>query len=333
MNRAVIYARYSSSSQSEQSIDTQIDICSDYAQKHGMVIVNSYIDKGMTGTNTKRPGFQKMIADSFNGSFEFVLVYKLDRFARDEYDDMQYERVLNDNGVTRISATEPMPEDYFSGALVKAITRISNEQYSRLLSQRVTHGLNKNVELGKMVGGSVTFGYDMVDKKYIINEERASYVRMMFEMYVNGYTFDQIIKELTSKGIYNINDKTFQFQHISKILHNKRYIGIFKYKGIEYPNFIPFIIDDETFMQVQSKLGRNATKRGRTRYEVSYHLTGKLYCGYCGGEMTVILELARMVRNTITISATIKTALSIMRKRPARKPCGQDCCRASCYER
>ncbi len=286
MNRAVVYARYSSSSQNEQSIDTQIDLCTEYAKKNDLVVVNSYIDRGMTGTNTKRPGFQKMIADSFNDEFEYVIVYKLDRFARDEYDDMYYERVLLDNGVKRLSATEPIPEDHFSASLVKAITRISNEQYSRLLSQRVTHGLNKNVELGMMVGGSVTFGYDMINKKYQINETRATYIRMMFDMYVNGSTIKEICTELTSKGIYNINNKPFQFQHISKILHNKRYIGIFKYKGVEYPDFIPKIIDEQTFKTVQGKLGKNATKKSRVRYNVKYNLTGKLFCGYCGHPMT-----------------------------------------------
>lgn len=285
MKRAAIYARYSSSSQNEQSIDTQIDICKDYSIKHEMVVVSTYIDKGLTGTNTKRPGFQKMIQDSFKNKFDYVIVYKLDRFARDEYDDIHYERLLQDNGVKRVSATESIPDDYMSGSLIKAVTRWNNEQYSRLLSERVTHGLDKNVERGLMVGGSVTWGYRMINKKYVIDENTSAYVRMIFELYKNGMTAKNIASHLNSKGIYNTFNKPFSFQHILKILHNQRYIGIFSYKGKEYHDFLPSIIEKDMFYLVQSKLGKNAVKKGRIRANVEYLLTGKLFCGICGNKM------------------------------------------------
>jgi len=285
-NKAVIYARYSSSSQTEQSIETQIDICLAYAKDKNLVVIKEYIDKGISGTSANRPGFRKMIADSYTDAFQYVIVYKLDRFARDEYDDIRFERLLNDNGVKRLSATEDIPEDYFSGALIKAVTRLNNENYSRLLSQRVTAGLNKNVEKGLMVGGSVTWGYKMVDKKYVIDEVTSIYVKMIFENYASGMTAMQITNDLLSKGIYNANDKPFRWQHIYKILKNKRYIGIFNYKGKEYADFIPPIISRSLYDTVQSKLGNNATKKGRIRYKVKYLLTGKLYCGHCGNPMS-----------------------------------------------
>lgn len=285
MNKAVIYARYSSSSQTEQSIETQIDICKKYAAEKKLIITNQYVDKGISGTSANRPGFKQMIADSYSGNFQYVIVYKLDRFARDEFDDIRFERLLNDNGVTRLSATEVIPEDYFSGALIKAVTRLNNENYSRLLSLRVTAGLNKNVEKGLMVGGSVTWGYKMVNKKYEIDESAAYYVRMIFDLFKEGQNLMSICDILYSKGIYNSNGKKFQHQHISKILHNKRYIGIFVYKNKEYPDFVPVIIDDETFDIAQSKLGKNATKKGRIRNNTEYYLSGKLYCGYCDSKM------------------------------------------------
>lgn len=288
MDKAVIYARYSSSSQNEQSIETQIDICKTFAKNKNLVVIKEYIDKGISGTSANRPGFKHMINDSYSGSFQYVIVYKLDRFARDEYDDIRFERLLNDNGVTRLSATEEIPDDYFSGALIKAVTRLNNENYSRLLSQRVTAGLNKNVEKGLMVGGSVTFGYDMVDKKYVINQTTSLYIKMIFDMYASGSTAKEIAAHLNSKGILNANNKPFAWQHIYKILKNKRYIGVFKYKGKEYNDFIPPIIDRALFDKAHSKLGNNATKKGRVRNYVKYLLTGKLYCGHCGQPMSGI---------------------------------------------
>ena len=286
MNKAVIYARYSSSSQNEQSIDTQIDICKQFAKDKKLVIIREYVDKGISGTSANRPAFRQMIADSYEGHFQYVIVYKLDRFARDEYDDIRFERLLNDNGVKRLSATEVIPEDYFSGALIKAVTRLNNENYSRLLSQRVTAGLSKNVEKGLMVGGSVTWGYKLVDKKYEIDEDTAFYVRMIFNLFNEGFTTKSICDALYEKGVTNSNDKKFQHQHISKILHNKRYIGVFKYKNQEYPGFLPSIVDDDTFNKAQNKLGKNATKKGRIRNNTDYYLSGKLYCGYCKSKMT-----------------------------------------------
>ncbi len=283
-NRAVIYSRYSSSGQNDQSIETQIDICTKYATTHNLVIVHTYTDRGLTGTNANRPGFQNMIEDSYLKRFDYVLVYKFDRFARDEYDDIHYEKILNDNGVKRLSATEVIPDDYFSAALIKAVTRLNNEQYSRILSERVNAGLDKNVEKGLMVGGSITWGYKMINKKYIIDETISTYVVTIFRMYSEGLTALEIIHYLTKNGIYNANGKPFMMQHIMKILRNKRYIGIFTYKHMEHPNFVPAIIDDTLYDSVQERL-KKAKNRRRNRSPVEYHLTGKLFCGLCGKPM------------------------------------------------
>jgi len=281
MNRAVIYARYSSTGQNDQSIDTQIDICKAYASSRDLIVVDTYIDRGLTGTNTNRPGFQRMIEDSYLKRFDFVIVYKLDRFARDEYDDIRFERLLNANGVKRLSATESIPDDYFSAALIKAVTRLNNEQYSRILSERVNAGLDKNVQRGLMVGGSITYGYKMINKKYLIDDATAPFVVKIFEMYAEGHTANEIILFLTSNGIFNVNDKSFMMQHIMKILRNKRYIGTFIYKGIEHPNFVPPIIDEHLFNQVQGRI-KKAKNRRRVRSDVEYLLTGKLFCGLYG---------------------------------------------------
>ena len=110
MRKAVIYARYSCDKQSEQSIEGQLRVCEEYAKRNDILILNTYIDQAMSGTNDNRPDFRKMIKDSANHTFELVLVYKLDRFSRNKYETAIHKKTLRDNGVKVISAMENIPD-------------------------------------------------------------------------------------------------------------------------------------------------------------------------------------------------------------------------------
>ncbi len=110
MKTAVIYARYSCDQQTEQSIDGQLRVCEDYAQRNGILILNTYIDRAMTGTNDNRPDFQRMLKDSARKEWDYVLVYKLDRFSRNKYETAIHKKTLRDNGVKVLSAMENIPD-------------------------------------------------------------------------------------------------------------------------------------------------------------------------------------------------------------------------------
>lgn len=110
MKTAVIYCRYSSDSQTEQSIDGQLRVCTEYAKSHDILILDTYIDRAMTGTNDNRPDFQRMIKDSAKRAFSMVLVYKFDRFSRNKYETAMHKKTLKDNGVKVVSATEFVPD-------------------------------------------------------------------------------------------------------------------------------------------------------------------------------------------------------------------------------
>lgn len=92
-------ARYSSDSQTEQSIEGQLRVCEDYAKSHDILILNTYIDRAMTGTNDNRPDFQRMIKDSNTKKWDYVLCYKLDRFSRNKYEMAMHKKTLKDNGI------------------------------------------------------------------------------------------------------------------------------------------------------------------------------------------------------------------------------------------
>ena len=178
MKTAVIYARYSSDSQSEQSIEGQIRVCKQFAEKNDIVIVDTYIDRAMTGTNDNWVAFQKMLKDSANKQFSVVLVYKLDRFARNKYESVVNKKTLLDNGVKLVSAMENIP-DTPEGTLMEALLEGFNQYFSEELRQKVNRGLKESWLKGYATGGSHIFGYDIVNKKYVINEYEANIVNMV----------------------------------------------------------------------------------------------------------------------------------------------------------
>lgn len=283
MKKGVIYARYSSAAQNESSIEQQLIVCYEYAKKNDISIVGEYIDKAMTGRNDERPDFQRMLKDATKKQWEYVIVYKLDRFSRNRYDSAIHNKTLKKYGIKRLSATENI-SDAPEGILMESVLEGMAEYYSIELAQKINRGLDDNVRKGLMVGGSVTWGYKLSNKRLEIDDDTAIHVRYIYNAYAQGKTMDDIIEDLTSRGIFNSNGKSFQHQHISKILHNKRYIGIFTYKGVEHPDFIPPIIDINLFNEVQDKL-LSYKNYGKKKSEFNFVLTGKLTCGHCGKPM------------------------------------------------
>ena len=106
MVNVVIYARFSSHSQTEQSIEGQLKECYEFAKRNDYNVIAEYIDRALTGTTDKRPEFLRMIEDSKKKAFKYVLVYQLDRFARNRYDSATYKAKLKKNGVRVLSAKE-----------------------------------------------------------------------------------------------------------------------------------------------------------------------------------------------------------------------------------
>lgn len=187
---AVIYARYSCSNQTEQSIEGQIRECELFAQSEGITIIDTYIDRAFSGTNDNRPAFQKMIADSKSRNFEAVLVYKLDRFARNRYDSAVYKAQLKQNVVRVLSAKERIT-DSPEGIILEGLLEAMNEYYSAELSQKICRGMRENVRKGKTIGGNVAIGYKIGDGKMLeVDDAGAELVHKIFDMYDDGKTLD-----------------------------------------------------------------------------------------------------------------------------------------------
>ena len=283
MNRAVIYARYSCEKQTEQSIEGQLRVCEEYAKANGYNIVDTYIDRAISGKTDKRPNFMKLIEDSSNKHFDYVIVYKLDRFSRSRYDSAIYKALLKRNKVKVLSACEQIT-DSPEGIILEALIEGMAEYYSADLSQKTKRGMKETIIKGNYTGGVVLYGYKVVNQKYVIDEKNAEAVRYIFEEYALGTPKVRIIEELNKRG-YLYNGRPFKVNDLQNKLNNTRYIGINEYEGEVYTNTYPQIIDNKTFERVQEMLKRNKNKGGANRAKANYLLSGKVFCGLCGNTM------------------------------------------------
>ena len=285
MKPAVIYARYSSDSQTEQSIEGQLRVCKEYAEKNGYEVVATYIDRAMTGTNDNRPDFQRMIKDSFNKKWQYVLVYKFDRFSRDKYQSTLHKHTLKQNGVKVISAMENIP-DTPEGIILESLLEGMNQYYSAELSQKVKRGQFESLEKGTFLGGTMLYGYKVNNKIIEINEEQAYIVRKIFTAYANGKTAIQIADMLKNDNILNNQGRLFCANSIMNLLKNKKYTGLLEYGDYIKENYYPRIIDDNTFEIVSKRITDNKRSPARMKAYCLYRLSGKLYCGHCKSLMT-----------------------------------------------
>lgn len=278
MKTAVIYARYSSDNQTEQSIEGQLRVCEQYAKNNDILILKTYIDRAMTGTNDNRPDFQQMIKDSANKEWQNIIVYKLDRFSRNKYETAKYKKILKDNGVKLLSAMENIP-DTPEGIILESLLEGMAEYYSAELSQKVKRGMNETRLKGNFTGGNLIYGYKVENHKILIDEEQARVVRYIYEQYALGVYVKDIIKDLTGKHILN-HGKPFARNTIYNILKNEKYSGIYRFNNQTFENMYPQIVPVEIYDKVRQKTNQN--KYGKRSVEVVYLLRNKLKCGYCG---------------------------------------------------
>ena len=282
---AVIYARYSSDNQREESIEGQIRECTAYAEKNGITVIKHYIDRALSAKTDNRPDFQQMIKDSEKRLFDIVLVWKLDRFARNRYDSAHYEYLLERNHVKLVSATEPISEGP-AGIMVKSMLTGMAEYYSAKLSEKVVRGMTENVLKGKYNGGTIPIGFKVDEEKFFqVDPLKAPFVVEAFQKYDDGASMKEIMNWLNDSGVTTNRNQKFTYNSVWKLLSNRRYIGENRFKDIVMPDSIPAIVDKDLFEEVQQKIKKNSRAPARHKAEDDYLLTTKLFCGMCGAMM------------------------------------------------
>ena len=280
---AVIYARYSSDRQREESIEGQLRECMDYALKNKYTVIGTYVDRALSARTADRPDFQRMIADSAKRLFDVVLVWKLDRFSRDRYDSAHYKHVLKKNNVRVISIKENIsngPE----GIILESMLEGYAEYYSAELAQKIRRGQHENAMKCMNNGGNIPLGYQ-VDKAtgvLVPDPVTKPLAIEIFTRYSRGERISDIQRDLDGRGIRTNRGHPYSVGSLSNLLKNRKYIGEYRYADVVTPDGIPAIIDKELFERVQMRMAANKKAPARAKAEEDYLLTTKLYCGDCG---------------------------------------------------
>lgn len=282
-----LYLRFSNEKQKEQSIEGQLRDCRAYCKQHGYRIVAVYVDRAKTGRKqvTKRVSFQQMILDSGNGLWNYVLVWQLDRFARNRYDSAVYKAKLRQNNVKVLSAMEtisPNPE----GIILEAVLEGMAEYYSAELSVKVSRGMKESAIKGMSVGGVLPLGYKIENKRYVIDPVTAPIAQEAFTLYANGATVADICTLFNEKGYRTVKGGEFNKNSFHRMFRNERYIGVYQHGDIRHESGVmPQLISKEVWDRVQERLKETNQAPARGKAKVDYLLSGKLFCGHCQDTM------------------------------------------------
>ena len=283
---AVVYARYSSHNQQDQSIEGQIAAAQKYAEAKGYTIINEYCDRAKTGTNDNREEFQRMLADTAKKQFTVIIVWKVDRFGRNREEIMYNKYRAKKNGVR----VEYVAENIGSGpegVILESLFEGMAEYFSLQLSQNVRRGLYESAKKHLVLNGSVALGYKAgPDKKYQIDPDEAQIVKKIFEMYADGHTESTIVNHLNENGYRTRRGALFGKSSLNVLLRNEMYIGTYTYKDLIHDeDVIPPIIDKELFATVQRMRKMNKRMPAHSWNYFDYLLSGKIFCGECGAVM------------------------------------------------
>ncbi len=297
---AVIYARYSSDRQTENSIEAQVRACEEYAKFHDIKIIRIYKDEAISGRENKtalRQDYQRMLLDIKTHTFDTILIHKYDRIARSMREHVSLDTKLQKEGIKLVAVAQDFGESNES-KIVRDLMWSLSEYYSENLAAETKKGHRETALKALHNGGVAPFGYDVVDQKYVINEIEAAYVKKMFQCVVDGTGFKNLISEMKAAGIKGKRGKEIKYPQIYEILRNERYCGVYLYctteaesrsdrrtkpNAIRIDNAFEPIISKTLFKKVQIIMD----SRKRTGKKGNYLCSGLVYCACCGGKMHV----------------------------------------------
>lgn len=281
-----LYMRYSSDRQTEQSIEGQLRELLSFCKQHRYRVAAIYVDRAISAhaSMEKRPAFQQMLSDSPRAQWKTVLVYKLDRFARNREDAAIARMRLRKAGCTVESAKEGISKNP-EGVILESILEGMAEYYSLELSQKITRGMRESAMKGQAVGGSIPLGYKIEKKKWVLDPLTAPLVSEAFTRYASGETVADICNDFNTRGYRTAKGAKFNKCSFKAIFRNEKYIGVYKYQDIRVEDALPRIITDDIWKKVQARLKVNEQAPARGKAKVPYLLAGKIFCGHCGAPM------------------------------------------------
>ncbi len=305
--RVAAYARVSTDSADQHvSLDAQ--------KKHYEQVIRNcpnweyaglYYDEGVSGTKmAKRSGLLRMLADCERGLIDFILVKSISRFSRNTVETVETVRMLSAMGVHIFFEKENINTGNMEGELMLSIMSSLAEDESRSISENTKWSIQKQFRNGTYVIGTPAYGYKNVDGRMVVDEDKAGIVRRMFTSVLEGKSGAKIASELQEEGIPTARGGRWRSSVILDMIHNETYTGVavfqktytddrfnthtnrnkkgmYRVNGHHEP-----IVSDEVFRAANAAIDNNAREKGITKdrkYTRRYALSGKVFCGCCGG--------------------------------------------------
>ena len=305
MLRAVIYARFSSDMQREESIEAQVRACREHCRRNQYIVTHIYKDEAKSGkTILGREGYNQMLVDAMEHKFDVIVFHKIDRNARNEFNYYSFKNTLVQLGIKYEYAVQNI-DNSPEGQMMENMLVGMAAYYSRNLAKETKKGLNENAYKAMFNGGIPPLGYRVENKRYVIDEHEAEAVRLIFSMYLSGNGYGAIASALASKGFTTKSGQPFCKNSLFDILSNEKYIGVYTFNKIPRngvkprnthsktpaPDYIriedalPAIIEKETFFAVQEKKAFNRSRSAAYLAIETYLLSRKIFCGCCGSAM------------------------------------------------
>src|SRR5574344_984742 len=294
-NKCAIYCRKSVEDGLDMefnSLDAQREAAENYiaSQKANgwLCLPAHYDDGGFSGGNVNRPALRRLLDDCDAGRIDIIVVYKIDRLSRSICDFAELSKKFDQLGVSFVSVTQDINTSSSSGRMMLNILMTFAQFEREVIAERVRDKMAATRKKGKWVGGTVPYGYKVVDKRLEVNEEEAVRVRKIFQRYIEIQSARQIAFELNSDGVATRKDKAWTPNHIYWMLKNHHYIGEVEYKGEVCAGEHAGIIDRAVWDRVHVILDSNTPERRKKGERVASiaMLKGILKCGHCGGAMT-----------------------------------------------
>lgn len=268
MKTAYAYARFSSDNQREESITAQLRAIREYCAHNDIKILQEFKDEAFSARTDKRPAFQELFARVKERPADYLIVHKLDRFARNRYDAAFYRKMLKDAGMRLVSVLERL-DDTPESIIMEGLLESMNEYYSANLSREAKKGMKENIIQGKRNGGKAPIGYTSVDQHLIPNKD-AEKVRKIFEMYAEGKPY----KEMEAYS-------GWPHSNIRNMLQNEVYLGHLISGANRCENAHEPLVSKDTWNACRKRMS-NASGNASNRARYDYMLSRMLVCGKCG---------------------------------------------------
>jgi DNA invertase Pin-like site-specific DNA recombinase len=319
--RCAIYTRKSTEHGLElefNSLDAQREACEAYVKSQAhegwQALSQRYDDPAYSGGSLERPALQQLLADIDAGRVNVIVVYKIDRLTRSLADFAKLVEIFDKKGVSFVAVTQQFNTTTSMGRLTLNVL-LSFAQFEReLSSERVRDKIAASRRKGKWTGGSVPLGYDVTDKKLVINPAEAETVRYIFKRYLDLKCLRLLSEDLATRGILTkqrvakngnqIGGCHFTYGPLAYLLKNRTYLGEMGHKGESFAGEHDAIIDEPTFDQVQDLMKANSVARQQKRSSGDALLTGLLYDDR-GNRMSPSYSTKRGVRYRFYVSSAM----------------------------